>query len=197
MHRVKAPPAAVQADYEYWCDFIETQVTFRLSDSQIHTREHESRVLLFALLIAEHCGVNAEEKTILCHAAVFHDTCREDDWLDVGHGSRAAEYYLRYYQSHNLTFYPWAYNIMAYHDRDDQLGEAAIRRDGSEREILLYHIFKDADALDRFRLGDDGLDVKFLRTPAAKELYDYAHDLWYEQFATAQDQTEATATAQQ
>lgn len=44
----------------------------------------------------------------------------------------------------------------------------------SERCILLYQIFKDADALDRFRLGPDGLDVNMLRTEEAHKLIDFA-----------------------
>ncbi len=46
------------------------------------------------------------------------------------------------------------------------------------REILMYQIFKDADALNRFRLEPGGLDVKYLRTEAAKGLLDYAKSVW-------------------
>ena len=47
----------------------------------------------------------------------------------------------------------------------------------------LDQIFKDADALDRFRLGSDGLDIKYLRTDVSKSLYDFAKKVWgqYEQ----------------
>lgn len=37
--------------------------------------------------------------------------------------------------------------------------------------------FKDADALDRFRLGPDGLGIKFLRTEEARHLVDFAKEL--------------------
>ena len=43
--------------------------------------------------------------------------------------------------------------------------------------IRLYRIFKDADALDRFRLAPDGLDVRFLRNQEAVQLVDFARDL--------------------
>lgn len=43
--------------------------------------------------------------------------------------------------------------------------------------MLLYQIFKDADALDRFRLGSDGLDVNFIRTKEAHELVEFAKEL--------------------
>ena len=35
---------------------------------------------------------------------------------------------------------------------------------------LLTQIFKDADALDRYRFGPDGLDPSYLRRPAATRL---------------------------
>lgn len=64
------------------------------------------------------------------------------------------------------------YLVMAFHDRDDVLGEAALTE--QESGVLLYHIFKDADALDRFRLGPNGLDIRYLRTAEGKSLYRYA-----------------------
>ena len=68
---------------------------------------------------------------------------------------------------------------MAYHDRDDELGLCVLQEkflDDSDA-VLLYQIFKDADALDRFRLGPDALDVKYLRTGEAKELVGFAKKL--------------------
>ena len=44
--------------------------------------------------------------------------------------------------------------------------------------VLLYQIFKDADALDRFRLGPCGFDPKYLRTDEARNLTDYAKKVW-------------------
>ena len=72
----------------------------------------------------------------------------------------------------SLSFDTRVYLVMAFHDRDDVLGEAALTEQKSG--ILLYHIFKDADALDRFRLGPNGLDIRYLRTAEGKSLYRYA-----------------------
>ena len=41
----------------------------------------------------------------------------------------------------------------------------------------LYDIFKDADALDRWRLGNHGLDPKYLRTPQAKAMVEYSRGI--------------------
>ena len=46
-----------------------------------------------------------------------------------------------------------------------------------EHGVLLYRIFKDADALDRYRLGETALDESMLRTTAAHSLTDFARCL--------------------
>ena len=73
---------------------------------------------------------------------------------------------------HILIYNFKVYLVMAFHDRDDVLGEAALTE--QESGVLLYYIFKDADALDRFRLGPNGLDIRYLRTAEGKSFYRYA-----------------------
>ena len=43
--------------------------------------------------------------------------------------------------------------------------------------IRLYHIFKDADALDRFRFGPHELDETYLRTAQARSLVAFAKEV--------------------
>ena len=169
-------PKSIQGDYHHWHNFLDAEVQFSLADSEKHTKEHCARVLLFALLIAVKMDLPHEEREVLCAAAVFHDARRQDDWLDVGHGQRAADYYREYCWTHPLVFDERAYLVMAFHDRDDALGEAALAE--QEDGVLLYRIFKDADALDRFRLGPGGLDARYLRTAEAKSLYQYAEQVF-------------------
>lgn len=178
-------PEQVRDDYKKWNSFLENEVDFWLKDSEKHTKEHCSRVLLFCLLIADKRRLPQKEADILCTAAVFHDSRRQDDWFDVGHGQRAADYYRKYCVSHELRFEQQCYDIMYYHDQDDQIGIDTIssRNPSVQNGVLLYQIFKDADALDRFRLGPDGLDIKYLRTDEAKSLYEYAKMIWFKYFA--------------
>lgn len=178
-------PEQVRDDYEKWNSFLENEVDFWLKDSEKHTKEHCSRVLLFCLLIADKRRLPQKEADILCTAAVFHDSRRQDDWYDVGHGQRAADYYREYCVSHERRFEQQCYDIMYYHDQDDQIGIDTIssRNPSVQNGVLLYQIFKDADALDRFRLGPDGLDIKYLRTDEAKSLYEYAKMIWFKYFA--------------
>lgn len=125
-------------------------------------------------------GLTEREKDILCLAAVFHDSRREDEGLDKGHGLRAAEYYGHYCTVNNLPFVPEVHLICAYHDHDDSEGIADITHliENAEGCIRLYRVFKDADALDRFRLGPNGLDVRFLRNAQALELVETAKEIF-------------------
>ncbi len=175
-------PAQVKIPFLHWTEYMEKNLSFNLKDSEIHTKGHAERVLLYALLIGESMVENT--KTDLCalaHAAIFHDTRRLEDGLDTGHGARAAFYYMKYCEMNKgITFMHIASLIMQYHDRDDETGLKGITQstpNEAERTIRLYRIFKDADALDRFRLGPNGLDVRFLRHQEAVQLVNFARDL--------------------
>ncbi|MCG7334615.1 HD domain-containing protein [Sporosarcina sp. ACRSM] len=169
----------IKEPYERWYAFMEKNVEFWLPDSEWHTKTHCARVLLLSLIIGHQKGLSDEEKNALGMVAVFHDSRRLDDGIDKGHGARAAAYYKDYCRAHDLPFDEQTYYITYYHDQDDSLGLSEIAKSPrlGERGVLLYQIFKDADALDRFRLGPDGLDVKFLRTEEGRQLVEFAKDL--------------------
>lgn len=171
-------PAAIEERYETWSRFLDENLHFRLK-SVIHTKDHEKRVLLFSLMIGERLGLSEEELDILGAASVFHDTRRQEDWLDTGHGDRAAAYYKEYCEEKNFPYHPEVFAIMAFHDRDDRRGNEFIRKNFKDwqRVLLLYHIFKDADGLDRFRLGENGLDERYLRTKEGRGLVPLAKKL--------------------
>ncbi len=162
--------------YERWYTFMEENIEFWLPNSEWHTKAHSARVLILALLIGHQKGLSDEEMDALGMAAVFHDSRRLDDGIDKGHGSRAAAYYKDYSYEHDLPYDAITYYITYYHDQDDSLGLSEIAKspDVDERAVLLYQIFKDADALDRFRLGPDALDVNMLRTEEAHQLVVFA-----------------------
>lgn len=176
-----------------WEDFMNRHVVFSEFGSEIHTKTHCGRVLLFAELIAEKMCLDEETRDALAMASIFHDSRRLADGPDVGHGERAAVYYKEFCESKSgmlpLPFDRRTFFAIAYHDRDDDLGIREISKyynDDEERydndeerdgALLVYDIFKDSDALDRFRLGlADGLDVNFLRTDIARELVPFAKE---------------------
>ena len=163
-----------------WRDFLYNRVKFNMPDREIHAAGHCERVLLYALIIGDKVfGDNLYVLTALAHAAVFHDTRRQDDYFDIGHGARAAVYYRQFCnETPDIDFIPEAQLMMKYHDIEDMRGKLGIKHDfhGSmPRMFKLYDIFKDADALDRWRLGNGGLDPKYLRTEQAKTMVEYSH----------------------
>jgi len=176
----------IKAPYECWHKYMEENIEFWLPDSEWHTKTHCARVLLLALLIGHQKVLSETEMNALSMAAIFHDSRRLDDGVDKGHGARAAAYYKDYCREHDLPYDEQTYSITYYHDQDDSLGVSEIRKsfDHSERVVLLYQIFKDADGLDRFRLGPDALDVSMLRTKEAPKLVDFAKNLLEESSKT-------------
>ncbi len=111
-------------------------------------------------------------------AAVFHDS-RRHDWLDTGHGNCVANYYRTFYGDTGLRSDPCTCIAMAYHDMDDADGERAIAPVGPDGSsgLELYRVPKNADTLDKFRLGPGELDMSFLRTDTAHSLVGFAWEL--------------------
>ena len=158
-----------------WSGFLESEVDFSDPHSELHTRDHCARVLLYSILISRDMPVGRLWRDALCLAAVFHDCRRLDDGPDVGHGARAAQRYLEHCEAEGTPFYMATYIAMKFHDRDDEEGEAAMAEEGlGEDAVLMYRVLKDADALDRFRLDPNGLDPRFLRTAEARDLVEIA-----------------------
>lgn len=171
---------SVREDYGRWKDFMEKDVSFWLPDSVIHTKQHCARVLLLCLIMAERLGLTDGEKETLALASCFHDSRRLDDGRDIGHGQRAADYYRTYSLEKAMPFNERAFFIMAYHDCHDETSLRALRQalPDDAGAIRLYEMFKDSDALDRIRLGPYGLDIKRLRTDAARELVAFSRSLF-------------------
>ncbi|MDO4555834.1 MAG: hypothetical protein Q4B70_11900 [Lachnospiraceae bacterium] len=171
----------IKNQYDFWLDFMEEKVTFWLKNSEKHTKLHCARVMLYALLIGMQKKLPEDELEVLAQACAFHDSRRQDDWLDTGHGKRAAEYYENYCKENpeQIRYDKRTKLIMEYHDRDDSEGIKIFnaRTNKLNDGILLYQIFKDADGLDRFRLAEDALDVKMLRTKEAVEMVEFAKRL--------------------
>ena len=167
----------IKGDFQRWQAILETSVNFSLASSNIHTRLHEEHVLLFSLLMAEDAALSDEEREVLGAAAVFHDTRRRNDRYDVGHGRRAAQYYKQFCEQKGWIADDRVDFLLSYHDQPDELGLAFLKENNFSGLKSLYDIFKDADGVDRVRLGPNALDCDRLRTrksltlvPLAKQL---------------------------
>ena len=141
------------------------------SGSEIHEKSHSLRVLLFCLFIAQLNLLDEEDVDILAEAALYHDTGRYHDGEDRRHGTLSAKKYKKLRKNPD----PIVIFLMKYHCKPDEEGLAFIDSDPilsaqKERVTLLFNIFKDADGLDRVRLGPYELDFTQLRTEEAKQL---------------------------
>lgn len=173
----------VREMFTFWAKRMHCEVDFwpLEDDIDVHTEGHCERVLLHALRLANMQKLRIRATIALCHTAIFHDTRRKDNYLDKGHGERAAEYYKAFCAEHaDMHYLPEAYAAIRFHDQDDTLGDAYIQNEGKDEApawLTVYHDFKDADALDRYRLGTWCLDANYLRSQEAKEMMPFALDL--------------------
>lgn len=156
---------------------LETYDTLRedaLYDSEVHGRGHIHRTLLFAALIAWQEGLAEADVRQLLRAAAYHDVGRSSDGYDLYHGARSA---LQLEELTGLTGEDLVelQAAVAAHSRPDGEMEAILRAFGPEdypRTLQLTRLLKDADNLDRVRLGD--LKTKFLRHQGAKAVEPFA-----------------------
>lgn len=140
-------------------------------DSALHGELHEARVMLLCLLLAREMDLTDDDMDVLCTAAIYHDTGRENDWEDAGHGMRGCQYYVSDVSSPD----PFAEFLCTYHCLPDNVGYRHIAEDPvlskhHDRAKLLFNVFKDADALDRVRFGSSDLDLTQLRCPVSKTM---------------------------
>lgn len=136
----------------------------------IHGISHVKRVLVLAEKIASHYQLSEREEKILALAVCYHDIGRVHNEWDVTHGllsSRKVDE-LQLLDSEGLTPEEenLVLNLITTHSLDDSAFE------GSDNEVLLHDILKDADGLDRVRIFD--LDPRYLRLPESVELVDRA-----------------------
>jgi HD superfamily phosphodiesterase len=158
--------------------------------SWVHGASHTKRVHIHAQRLLERLGwSNADAELALC-AALWHDIGRVGDGVEPGHGvasvARAGELGL----SAGLAPAEAAvvrFAIVRHSLRDHGAGEDAARLAGStdrarrlaepERALRVLWLLKDADALDRVRLGERS-DPRQLRHPQTIELIPFASHLY-------------------
>ena len=151
--------------YEY-----EVNEEWLLHDSHLHGLGHMTRVFILQELICEQLerqGI-AFDRMATRWATSVHDVGRVDDGLDLDHGKRSAEW-----MKSNVpaTMSPDTLDIATYivHWHVPHDDEAPVMT--TELKVM-----KDADGLDRVRLGD--LDESYLRTAPAKSMVEVARQLW-------------------
>lgn len=130
----------------------------------IHGIGHEARVLIWQELLARLVLADGQilDQEALRWAAVVHDTQRIEDGLDLPHGSRAAAWVKRKRTVRNTLTAP-TLETLAYLCAWHVPGDAAAPTMTPELAV-----FKDADGLDRVRLGD--VNARYLRWDVSRDV---------------------------
>lgn len=148
-----------------------------LHASRLHGPAHVGRVMIHALRLVEETG-RVEEMPALWAAVYLHDIARTHDGSEPRHGANAWT---------RLADLPGVRTLFAHagvREGDLPAIQAAVTRHSSgearqgEPHRQLLELLKDADGLDRVRLGD--LDPRYLRTPAARTMVEFAERLYEE-----------------
>ena len=153
-----------------------------LYKSEGHGIHHNIRVCLFAFIISTNEKVNSRDFNLIMEACKYHDIGRENDLEDPCHGKRSAD---------NISFLKDKYTeeelnyiktIITCHSLNDkEFEKVAIKNKVKDlaRCKKMHEILKDSDGLDRVRLHYPFVNIKYLRTSAAKRMIPYAHELFY------------------
>lgn len=146
----------------------------------LHGVLHSKRVMLLVLFLAEQLKCTEQDIHLLAMAAAYHDIGRRHDGICEVHGMLSIRKatklgLINHFNGEDLEILKY---IIIYHCMDDQTGLdeiSSMKIFNQERAKALLKILKDADNLDRVRLGD--LDTKFLRHDISKGIVKLAEEL--------------------
>lgn len=164
---------AVNPRYQKYKDILYT-IPFD-NESEIHGRLHSARVLIHTLFLSKLKCLSVADRNVLCNAALWHDTGRKNDGYCEEHGYSGYTNYKNDCMGASEKPSDIVSFLIKYHCKPDADGYKEIATNPvlnaqKERVTMLYNIFKDADALDRVRLGIRDLDVNQLRCPESHNL---------------------------
>lgn len=147
-------------------------------NSALHGAGHTYRVMCNSLVLGKRLKFYRESRLALC-AAFIHDMARKHDGMCTMHGAWAAAEKLPLFRDLFLSV-----GVMP--NEIEEIGMAVTNHSLPE-ELLSSHdyfvttaILKDADALDRIRLGENNLKPAFLRFAESLELIPVSERLYYE-----------------
>ena len=146
--------------------------------STLHGQSHVSRVMVHAFRLIAATGWT-EEAPRLWAAVYLHDIARTHDGVCFRHGGDAMKKFESLPDVRSLFTrggvqeddYPPIHTAVVHHSLPKEL-------DRTHPHWRLTSLLKDADGLDRVRLGD--LNPNYLRNPEALEMMDFAAALFLE-----------------
>lgn len=167
------------AAYQYSVDNVKREFLYR---SVHHGFLHNERVSLFAFYLSEQLQLSFRDIQLSLYAALYHDIGRSNDGEDEYHGLASANKL----ELLNLDVTDEELNILktiiTCHSLPDERFETIARKNNVQdinRTTTLFKILKDADALDRVRLGYPYIIMDMLRNELSLKLIPLAYQLIY------------------
>lgn len=146
--------------------------------SGIHGIGHALRVYVHADAIAAALALAEWEREAVHLAAMWHDIGRTDDEVDYYHGAKSAGKVvgLGLHVGFDPIVRETALYAVTHHSGSEELARAGISwTPDPEASLRVFKVLKDADALDRVRLGD--LDDRYLRFEPSCQRVTEAYEL--------------------
>ena len=157
---------------------FEIQPNYFLHPSELHGARHTYRVMCAVLALGDAVGLE-HEKRLAFFAALVHDMARTHDGLSLSHGPRAARI--------KVPQFMYLFRQYGLLDEDIETIKTAVRNHSRYMELKKTHphylttaLLKDADALDRCRLGENDLNKRYLRFESTFDMVAQAHQLYHE-----------------
>lgn len=149
-----------------------------MHESHLHGAKHTYRVMCHVLVLGKEIEMVNETRLAFC-AAFVHDMARRHDGFCLIHGPRAAREKVPEFTALFIKYGLTNEDIntiktaVAYHSKYIEL-----RRRHPHYSVT--SLLKDADALDRIRMGENNLNPKYIRHEASFRLIDFSHKLYFQ-----------------
>ena len=158
--------------------------------SHMHGLGHIERTILQGAFSAMDEGLDEEDTLLLLECCSYHDVGRINDWVDDLHGHRSAGR-LEELTGRTGELLLLLQGAVDAHSRKDAELEATVARYNARdrrRALTLARMLKDADGLDRARLGD--LNPRYLRFDSSRSRVALAEEVFarYQRSIGAKDQ---------
>lgn len=155
---------------------FEIRPGYFMNESHLHGKLHTYRVMCHVLLLGKKINLDHQTKLAFC-AAFVHDMARRHDGFCLMHGPRAARIKVP-------EFIP-LFKKYGLNDEDISVIKTAVSNHSQYIDLNKKHphylvtaLLKDADALDRVRLGHGNLNARFLRLPETQGMITFSHQLF-------------------
>jgi hypothetical protein len=146
----------------------------------IHGVAHADRVRVHAREIAQALGLSEGECLALDYAAMWHDIGRTHDGVDYYHGAKSAGKVvgLGLHLELDADMLETVLFVVTHHCGSEEHARRGVAwTPDPDVTLRVFEVFKDADALDRVRLGHGDLDPGMLRHDISRERVDGAWEL--------------------